>query len=301
MDQVGQRRIERARRHFRRACRTLATIVTVWELAAPASAQYGETAQVTRPIPATNSLDATAAGSEVVIRDRTVAQTTDQLLQESAGTRVVAEGGLGTPFCVRLRGVACDQVTVMLGDVPLSSPDTGSFDLSLVPLEALDGFEVFRGGAPAWLNEGAVGGVLRLLPRTYKENQVGGRVTGGSFGSWRANLFGAAAGEKVQFFVTAGGAGAQNDYPYLDDNGTRFDPTDDVERTRRNADFVPHPIRDRRLKAEPWRARLSSMKPSRCGSSFPPATSGRRGREAMSLSTTARGSWGRGHRFRAVL
>jgi iron complex outermembrane receptor protein len=238
LDQIGQRRIERARRHFRPVRRAVATVVAVCGLAASVSAQYGETAEVTRPIPATNSLDATAAGSEVVIRDRTVAQTTDQLLQESAGTRIVAEGGLGTPFCVRLRGVACDQVTVMLGDVPLSSPDTGSFDLSLVPLEALDGFEVFRGGAPAWLNEGAVGGVLRLLPRTYKENEVGGRVTGGSFGSWRANLFGAAGGEKVQFFGTAGGAGARNDYPYLDDNGTRFDPTDDVERTRQNADFV---------------------------------------------------------------
>jgi outer membrane cobalamin receptor len=213
----------------------LAVLATV---ASPASAQFGSTAQVARPIPATNSLDATAAGSEVVIRDRVVAQTTDQLLKEVAGIRVVAEGAQGTPFCARLRGIACDQVTVMLGDVPLSSPDTGSFDLSLVPLEALDGFEVFRGGAPAWLNEGAVGGVLRLLPRTYEETEVGARITGGSYGSWRANLFGAAASEKVQFFGTAGGAGARNDYPYLDDNGTRFDPTDDVERDRRNADFL---------------------------------------------------------------
>ena len=215
-----------------------AVVVAAWALVGSASAQFGETAQVTRPIPATNSLDATAAGTEVLIRDRIVAQTTEQLLQESAGTRVVAAGGPGTPFCLRLRGVACDQVTVMLGDVPISSPDTGSFDLSLVPLEALDGFEVYRGGSPAWLNDGAVGGVLRLLPRTYKENEVGARATAGSFGSWRANLFGAAAGEKVQFFGTAGAAGARNDYPYLDDNGTRFDPTDDVERARQNADFL---------------------------------------------------------------
>ena len=205
---------------------------------APASAQFGSTARVVRPIPATNSLDATAAGSEVKIRDRVMAQSTDQLLREVAGTRVVGEGGLGTPFCVRLRGVACDQATVMLGDVPISSPDTGSFDLSLVPLEALEGFQVFRGGAPAWLNEGAVGGVVRLMPRTYKETEVGARMTGGSFGSWRANVFGAAASEKVQFFGTAGGAGARNDYPYVDDNGTRFDPSDDVERDRRNADFL---------------------------------------------------------------
>ncbi len=222
-----------------RCCRHgFVAVALLAAIATPASAQFGATAQIARPIPATNSLDATAAGSEVVIRDRLVAQTTDQLLKEAAGTRVVAEGGLGTPFCVRLRGIACDQVTVMLGDVPISSPDTGSFDLSLVPLEALDGFQVFRGGSPVWLNDGAVGGVLRLSPRTYKESEVGARITGGSFGSWRANLFGAASGEKVQFFGTAGGAGSRNDYPYVDDNGTLFDPTDDVERDRQNADFL---------------------------------------------------------------
>lgn len=203
----------------------------------PAAAQFGETAQVARPIPATNSLDATAAGSEILITDRIVAQTTDQLLLESAGTRVVAAGAEGTPFCLRIRGAACDQVTVMLGDVPISSPDTGNFDLSLVPLEALDGFEVFRGGTPAWLNNGAVGGLLRLLPRTYEENQVGARATAGSFGSWRANLFGAASAEKVQLFATAGAAGARNDYPYLFDV-TPLVPTDNVEQIRQNADFL---------------------------------------------------------------
>lgn len=212
----------------------LAAIAT----ATPSSAQFGETARVERPIPATNPLDPTAAGSEVSIRERLVAQTTQQLLLESAGTRVVSAGGPGTPFCLRLRGVNCDQIAVMLGDVPISSPDTGLFDLSLVPLEALDGFEVYRGGTPAWLNNGAVGGVLRLLPRRYEQNEVGARATGGSFGTWRANLFGAASTKKVQLFGTGGAAGSRNDYFYLDDNGTRFDPTDDVERRRENADFT---------------------------------------------------------------
>lgn len=238
MDETGQSRIEREGGHPRAARPAISVLLAFAALAAPASAQFGSTAKVTRPIPATNSLDATAAGSEIAIHHRMVAQSTYQLLQESAGTRVVAEGSVGSPFCLRLRGVACDQVTVMLGEVPISSPDTGSFDLSLVPLEAVDGFEVFRGGSPVWLNNGAVGGVLRLLPRTYKETEVGGRVTGSSFGSWRANAFGAASTKKVQFFATAGAAGARNDYPYVDDNGTRFDPSDDVERLRQNADFL---------------------------------------------------------------
>ncbi len=238
LKQVEKSRIERAGGRTRPSGLGLCTLISVAALTAPASAQFGATAKVARPIPATNSLDATAAGSEVLVRDRIVAQTTDQLLLESAGTRVVTEGAAGSPFCVRLRGVACDQAAVMLGDVPISGPDTGSFDLSLVPLEAIEGFEVFRGGTPAWLNEGAIGGVLRFRPRKYEETEVGARLTGGSFGYWRGNVFGAASSEKVSFFGTAGGAGARNDYPYLDDNATLFDPTDDVERRRQNADFL---------------------------------------------------------------
>lgn len=238
MERVEQRGRERELGKTRPVRLAISALIAAAAVAAPVSAQFGSTARVTRPIPATNSLDATAAGSEILIRDRIIAQSTDQLLLESAGTRVVAEGGLGSPFCVRLRGVACDQVSVMLGDVPLSGPDTGSFDLSLVPLEALEGFEVFRGGTPAWLNDGAIGGVLRLRPRKYEETEVGARLTGGSFGSWRANVFGAASGEKVSFFGTAGGAGARNDYPYLDDNATLLNPMDDEERTRENADFL---------------------------------------------------------------
>jgi iron complex outermembrane receptor protein len=201
-------------------------------------AQYGATATVTRPIPATNPLDPTAAGSQVNVGDRIVAQTTDQLLQEAAGTRVVGAGARGAPFCLRIRGAACDQIAVMLDEVPISSPDAGAFDLSLIPLEALDGFEIYRGGTPAWLNDGSVGGVLRLRPRTYEETEVGARGTFGSFDTWTANAFGAAASSKVDFFGTAGAAGAKNDYPYLDDGNTPLDPTDDVERLRRNADFL---------------------------------------------------------------
>ncbi len=212
--------------------------VAIAGAASSAAAQFGSTAEVARPIPATNPLDPTAAGSEVVIKNRIVAQTTDQLLQEAAGTRVVSTGALGTPFCLRVRGSACEQVAVLLGDIPISSPDTGDFDLSLVPLEALSGFEVYRGGTPAWLNNGSIGGVLRLQPRAYENNEVGARGTLGSFGAWRANVFGAGAGEKASFFGTAGAAGARNDYPYLDDNNTLLIPTDDVERRRQNADFL---------------------------------------------------------------
>jgi iron complex outermembrane receptor protein len=201
-------------------------------------AQFEATAEVEAEIPSTNSLDPTAAGTEIRVTDRMVSQSLDELLRQAAGTRVVLQGGQGSPFCLRLRGSPCDQSTVLLGEIPLSDPDTGAFDLSLIPIEALEETQVWRGGAPTWINQGSIGGVLRLMPRQYETNEVGARITGGSFESWRANAYGAYGGEKVSFFGTAGGAGSKNDYPYLDDGGTLFDPTDDVERRRQNADFT---------------------------------------------------------------
>ncbi|MEM8606994.1 MAG: TonB-dependent receptor [Myxococcota bacterium] len=226
----------------RRASRARVVAFVVLWLAglAPAAdglAQYGAVATVEREIPATNTLDATAAGTEVKVADRIVAQTMNELLQRAAGTRVVQSGAQGEPFCLRLRGAPCDQTTVLFGDAPISNPDTGAFDLSLIPLEAVDGFQVFRGGAPTWISQGAIGGVLRLLPREVTHNVLGARVTAGSFGSWRANLYGGYAGDRFQFFGTGGAAGAKNDFPFRFDNGTVFDPTDDEERRRQNADF----------------------------------------------------------------
>lgn len=202
------------------------------------SAQYGVTAEVDREVPSANTLDPTASGTEIRVTDRVVQQSLDELLRQSAGTRVVQQGPAGSPFCLRLRGAPCDQSTVLLGDVPISSPDTGAFDLSLIPPVALGEIQVWRGGTPAWLNQGAIGGVLRLIPREYEKNEVGAQASAGSFGSWAADAYGAYAGTKAKFFGTAGGAGARNDYPYLDDNATPIDPTDDVQRRRLNADFT---------------------------------------------------------------
>ncbi|MEM8609200.1 MAG: TonB-dependent receptor [Myxococcota bacterium] len=196
------------------------------------------TAEVEREIPASNSLDPTASGTEISITDRMVQQSLSELLRQSAGTRIVQQGPAGSPFCLRLRGAPCDQSTVLLGDVPISNPDTGAFDLSLIPPEALDELQVWRGGTPAWLNQGAIGGVLRLIPRQYETNEVGARVSAGSFASWRTNAYGAYAGDKVRFFGTAGAAGARNDFPYQDVGNTPLDPTDDGELRRENADFV---------------------------------------------------------------
>ncbi len=204
--------------------------------AAPA---FGAAASVERPLASTASLDATASGTEISTRHRVVAgEQPGELLIEIPGTVVRSTGALGAFTSVALRGAEFGQTTFLIGDIPLSGPDTGAFDLSLLPLSAFEALEVYRGGAPAWLNANAIGGVVRLRPRRSERgygHAFGGELTYGSFGRFEADAYGELVGEAGQVTWSLGVDGAQNDFPYTFTNATTFDPTDDEERLRQNA------------------------------------------------------------------
>ena len=197
---------------------------------------FGARAEAEAPVASTNPLDETAAGTVASARDRAAAGTPlHELLEEVPGTHVAQTGGQGAFAAVALRGAALAQTTYLLGDLPLSGPDTGALDLSLFPLGAFEGVEVYRGGAPAWLGAGAIGGVVRLLPRAARRSSLGLTLTGGSFGSWRMVADSAVSRGPLSLVGSVGLDGAENDYPYRFDNATLFDPSDDDERRRRNA------------------------------------------------------------------
>lgn len=192
-----------------------------------------------RPIAATNGLDPTASGTSLDVQDRvTVPRSLADIVREAPGTRVLGTGGLGALSTLSLRGAQGDETLVLLDEIPLSTPDGGAFDLSLFPAELFAKLNVFRGGAPVWLGSGAVGGVLQLVPRRGTDNQVYASAGGGSWNTYQAT-----AGSEV---ALANGLyshsalvlrSAQNDYPYLDDRGTRFVSTDDRELRLKNADY----------------------------------------------------------------
>lgn len=220
-------------RHLLVALALTASVVTA---RAQDEAAFGARAEAEAPAASTNPLDATAAGTETSARDRAAAGTPlRELLEEVPGTHVAQTGGQGAFASVSLRGASLGQTTFLLGDLPLAGPDTGALDLSLFPLEAFEGIEVYRGGAPAWLGAGAIGGVVRLLPRAAGADALGLSLTAGSFGSWHLVADSAVRRGPLRVVGSVGVDGADNDYPYRFDNATVFDPTDDDERRRRNA------------------------------------------------------------------
>jgi len=164
------------------------------------------------------------------LRERAI--TLPDVLEGMAGVRVRKLGGLGDYATVSIRGSSSQQVRVYIDEVPLNDAFWGGVNLGNIPLGMFSRVEVYRGVIPVSFGGSGTGGVVRLV--TPKLGTGGyGTVTSGSFGtigaffltSRKSALFG---GEYLR---------AENDYPFLDDNGTRYNPEDDVWTRRYNNDF----------------------------------------------------------------
>lgn len=212
-----------------------------WSASTHAQDAYGARASVRQvQLAATHNEDATAAGSSVDLVDRiSLPRSLGEALREAPGVIVQRTGGVGAFQALSIRGGDGEETTVMVDEIPISSADGGAFDLSLFPTELFERADVFRGGSPVWLGSGAIGGVLRLVPR--RDLRQSGRVSAaaGSFGLWQL-AGGATAGSDAQIAVRSQVVlrKARNDYPYADDRGTLLDPTDDVEMRRKNAQLT---------------------------------------------------------------
>lgn len=169
---------------MRAAVIALASLASVAPILAPgaAQAQFGARARVTPPIAAGSDVDPTASATTVELDDRPRAlETTDEVLLEVPGARRRRVGGYGAFTSLSLRGAEAEHTQVLIGDVPLAGADGSAFDLSTIPPWLFDRVEVFRGGAPVWLGAGAIGGVLRLVPRSARGTRA--EAVAGA-GSW---------------------------------------------------------------------------------------------------------------------
>ena len=70
----------------------------------------------------------------------------EDLLESTPGVFVRRFGGPGEPSEVSIRGSSGSQVVVLLDGVRLNSAQSGTVDLSTIPLDLIERIEVTRGG-----------------------------------------------------------------------------------------------------------------------------------------------------------
>lgn len=196
--------------------------------------ELGVTAEFERPVPMAGGDDPTSSATEVdVRRHHGGLHTLEDAVREVPGARALRSGAWGSATTLSLRGSDGDQVEVLFGDVPLTTPDGGAFDLSTIPLWALDRIEVYRGGAPIWLGVSGVGGVVRLVPRLEGPG-VFGTMGIGAFGLAHARAGASVSNGDIAWTTAVGATSSEGDFPYSADIAL-LDDTDPVERARENA------------------------------------------------------------------
>lgn len=154
------------------------------------------------------------------------------VLAEATGVQVKRLGGLGAFSTLSLRGSSAEQVEVYLDGVLLNSAIGGGVDLSSLSLAHVGQIEVYRGAGAAG---NGLGGTVHIRTRTgarsfshsvrgawgaFDTRSLNGMVTGGS--------------DRSKFLVVADYQASDNDFVFLDDNGTEYNVNDDVFAKRQN-------------------------------------------------------------------
>jgi len=135
--------------------------------------------------------DPTVFSDSIDLRDFAAEQLRlDDVLGELPGVQIRRFGGPGSRSEISIRGSTSSQVVVRIDGVRLDTAQSGSVDLSTLPIQLFERVDVRRGGGAVEVGSGAIGGVIELQPRWPESEPVTSlSVSGGSFGTFEGSLF----------------------------------------------------------------------------------------------------------------
>lgn len=202
-------------------------------LAAPAAPlELAPLAVEAPPLPAA---DRTAAATVLTPQgERARGRDLPELLEESAGVSVKRFGPIGSFATVSVRGTSANQVTLFLDGVPLAATESGTVDLSTLPLSALSRVEVYRGTSPVALGGQGIGGVVNLITVDATRPRTTASATGASFATQTTALTHARPIGHLHLLAHLDLLHTAGDFPFADDHGTPLNPADDQRPRREN-------------------------------------------------------------------
>jgi len=166
-------------------------------------------------------------------------QSLADLLASHAGIQTRRMGGAGSMQTISIRGVAGNKVLICVDGVPLEDGSGHAVNLGGIDLNGLERIEVSKGQVPARLGGNGLGGVVNLVTR--KQVHTGGKleVLYGSHNTGETSLsLASPISDSLRWSSSLSWKFSDNDYRYLDRNGTPYNSKDDVYRNRSNAQFA---------------------------------------------------------------
>jgi len=155
--------------------------------------------------------------------------TTSEILSFSPGVVVRDFGGFGQLKTLSIRGSSNDQVVILLDGVRINSPLGGGVDLSTIPIDYVERFEIVRGGASALVGSDAIGGVVNIVTKKTDDPFTNLSFTYGSFNTLSANLSRAQKLGNLSYFFSYTHAQSEGDF--------KFKSVNNLTLTRINNEF----------------------------------------------------------------
>jgi iron complex outermembrane receptor protein len=161
-----------------------------------------------------------------------------EVIEKEAGVQVRRAGGLGSFSTVSLRGSTSDQVLVFLDGILLNDASGGGVDLSTISLSDIDSIEIYKGVTPASFGRSSLGGVVNIRTLRSRKGIRGSVGAGyGSFDTWKLSGFVNHKPGRWDYLASADYLESENDFKFLNDKGTSWNPADDRMERRHNAQF----------------------------------------------------------------
>lgn len=159
-----------------------------------------------------------------------------EVIEKEAGIQIRQSGGLGSFSSVSVRGSSEEQVMIYLDGMLLNDAAGGGVNLSNLSLADVEKIEIYRGMTPINFSKASVGGVVNITThRTKKEFNAHAVAGYGAFDTKKIAALINHKPNKWNYLLSADYQGSSNNFPILNDNGTEWNPADDREEKRHNA------------------------------------------------------------------
>jgi len=165
-------------------------------------------------------------------------ESLSEVIEKEMGVQVRQSGGLGSFSTISLRGSTSDQVMVFMDGILLNDASGGGVDLSNIALSDVEAIEIYRGISPINFGKASIGGVVNIRTLRAKKG-LDANVTAG-YGSFNTRTLAGFINHKPSdwdYLFSADYLGSDNDFEFLNDNGTEWNTADDRWEKRNNAQF----------------------------------------------------------------
>ena len=164
--------------------------------------------------------------------------TIGEVISESVGVRVNRFGGLGDYSTISIRGSASEEVLIYLDGVLLNQAQGGGVNLGILPFSHIEEIQIYRGSSSMMFGQAGIGGLVSIQTKRPGEGKLtSGQMQYGSYNTVRLNLLFSDRPGRWGYFVGLDYSRSDNDFEFLDDNGTQYNNSDDKVVKRENNDF----------------------------------------------------------------